>query len=149
MAYTEGQIYEGIASLSGGTDRFHRWIVVAPFGKTHIHSIDDPADLHCWPIAVLHTGLKTGTIRLVGEEPDHPMVQLQRAKEQFGVADSHLGLHGARLERMFELLRLAVANRAEYRHWAAGEIRALIDRGRHSTLELQARLAEVDSLLRQ
>ena len=61
----EGQIYEGTISLSGNDGLKRRWIVVSPFGKTHIHSIDDPTDLHCWPASLVQEGVHNGRMKLV------------------------------------------------------------------------------------
>ena len=46
MEFSEGQIYTGNISMSGGNHGPTRsWIVVSPFNKTHIHSIDEPLSL--------------------------------------------------------------------------------------------------------
>ncbi len=129
MELEEGQLLRGTVSISGGDDGpCATWIVVAPHGKYHIHSIDNPLDLHCWPVYSAVHGLESGSMELLEVEPDHPMVQLQRAKERHGVEDAHLGLQDQMLDRMLLLLEEAVDTSAPYAHFAAGEILALTRR---------------------
>lgn len=144
--FSEGDLYEGSVSLSGGDGLFRRWIVVSPFGRIHIHSIDDPLELHCWPISVLTQGLQEGKLRHIGAQPDHPLIRLQRRKEAAGIADAHLGLHGDDMERMFELLEMAAAEGIPYAPYAAGEIIAFTARAPFSDealSEIRARVHEV------
>lgn len=128
----EGQIYEGSISISGDQDISRTWIVVSPFGKTHIHSIDDPLDLHCWPAPLIEEGLRKGLISLVGEEPEHPMVRLQREKETMQIHDTHLGLDGERVNRMLDLLQNATERGADTAPYVAGEILSSLDRSNFS-----------------
>lgn len=133
----EGQIFEGTISMAGGVGPLRRWIVVAPSGKTHIHSIDDPVDLHCWPINAALAGLENGNLKLVGYEPDHPVLRLQRAKEALGVTDAHMGLNPASLNKMIDLLERAAMTGEAYTPYAAGEILALMPRTLYSEEEVQ------------
>ncbi|MDT8283368.1 MAG: hypothetical protein RQ982_11265, partial [Gammaproteobacteria bacterium] len=127
MKFTEGQIFKGNITMSGGNDGPTRsWIVVSPFNKTHIHSIDDPLDLRCWPLYSAQKGIEGGYLELIEIDLDHPVMQLQRAKEKFDLNDVHLGLQGESLGKMFQLLEQAVANDLSYAPYAAGEILAFI-----------------------
>jgi len=128
----EGQIYEGTISISGGNDIQRKWIVVSPFGKTHIHSIDNPLELHCWPAPLIEEGLKKGLLSLVGEDPTHPMVRLQRDKEAMQIHDTHLGLDGERVNRMLDLLQSATESGGETAPYVAGEILASLKRSNFS-----------------
>ncbi len=133
MKFKEGQILKGNITLSGGSDGpTMRWIVVSPFDKTHIHSIDDPLDLHCWPLFSAQEGIEGGYLELVETDTNHPVVQLQREKEKLGIHDAHMGLQGESLDNMFQLLEQAVANGLSYAPYAAGEILAFTDRVDHS-----------------
>lgn len=149
MNISEGQIYEGTVTIAGTPDdTLRRWIVVAPFGKTHIHSLGNPDGLHCWPISVIIGGLQQGTVKLVGEEPHHPILQLQRAKEAHDIVDTHLGLHGERLTKMLTLLRHAVDQNVPYAPQAAAEITALLDRTAHNAEQVAEIEQEVAALLK-
>lgn len=147
MQLEEGQIYEGDISLSGSEGPHRRWIVISPFGRTHIHSLDDPLHLHCWPLSALVDGLKAGRVKLVDTAPEHPLIQLQRRKEAAGLADVHLGLKGTAMERMFELLETAVTEDAPYVQHAAGEIIAFAARSLYSEAELETIQVRVEGLL--
>jgi len=138
MELKEGQIYEGHVSLSGAEGPMRRWIVVAPFNKTHIHSIDNPIELHCWPTSVIHQGIRTGRLKLLDTDPGHPVVRLQRAKEAFGIKDTHLGLRGESLNKMLGLLGVAVAMGEDYAPYIAGEILALIKSAPHTRARLES-----------
>lgn len=144
----EGQVYEGQVSLSGGEGPQRRWLVVAPFGKAHIHSIDDPAELHCWPLSVIHHGLAQGRMAYVEDRPDHPVLKLQRVKEARGLEDCHLGLRGEAVAAMLEILEEAVAAGAAYAPYAASELLALLDRTRYAEEDLAALAARITGLLR-
>lgn len=122
MELEEGQIYEGSLSISGGDGPFRRWLVVAPFGKMHIHCIDDPLDLHCWPASLVPPALAAGRLRYIGCDTDHPGVRAQRLKEALGVRDVHLSINGRQLERLLDALRTAVADGEELATYLAGEI---------------------------
>jgi hypothetical protein len=137
MDFSEGQIFKGNISMSGGDDGPTRsWIVVSPFNKTHIHSIDDPLDLHCWPLFSAQKGLEGGFLKLIKTDIRHPVVQLQRAKEKFNVSDVHLGLKGQSLVNMFKLLEHAVETCQPYAKHAAGEILAFMESANHSRQEV-------------
>jgi hypothetical protein len=128
MKLQEGQVYEGRISLTGGEGPLRRWLVVAPFGKTHIHSVDDPLETHCWPVTAISEGLAAGRVSLIGYDPDHPMIRLQRAKEACGIRDAALGLPRDMLEKMVALLKQALVEDREVALYAAGEIIELIQR---------------------
>ena len=147
MQLEEGQLYAGGVSLTGDDGPYHDWIVVSPFGRMHLHSIDDPLLLHCLPLNAAHRSLAAGGMRLVGSDPDHPVLQLQREKERRGIQDSHLGLHGEDLQGMLELLEEAVAARSPYAAYAAGEIRGLINTELCSAHEVERALARVEAAL--
>lgn len=122
MTLQEGQVYEGGISLSGGDGPFHRWIVVSPFGKTHIHSIDDPLNQHCWPATLIVQGIRSGRLRQTGYEPEHPAVLLQRVKESFGLRDTHLSLTDKTINGMIELIQDAAHKGMNYTPYAVGEL---------------------------
>ncbi len=147
MELEEGEIYEGAISLSGGEGPPHRWIVVAPFGKKHIHSIDDPAELHCWPLSVAQRGLEEGRLRYVGQEPGHPVLHLQRLKEAADIPDVHLGLHGEAVEKMLSLLEQAAEQGETHAPYAAAEIKAFIVRSSFPDQEMERLRERVDQLL--
>jgi hypothetical protein len=128
MELEEGQIYEGSLSISGGDGPFRRWLVVSPFGKTHIHCIDDPLDLHCWPASLIEPGIESGRLRYVGTDREHPGVRVQRLKETLGVRDVHLSIDERQLKRLLEALRSAVADDADYAPYLAGEILSAVAR---------------------
>lgn len=128
MELEEGQIYEGNLSISGGDGPFRRWLVVAPFGKIHIHCVDDPLDLHCWPASLLEPGIVSGRLRYVGTQPDHPGVRVQRVKESLGIRDVHLSINERQLERLLDALRTAVDEERDYAPYLAGEILSAITR---------------------
>jgi hypothetical protein len=138
MEFIEGQIYTGTITFSGGDDGpIRNWIVVSPFNKTHIHSIDDPLDLHCWPLFSAEKGLEGGYLKLVKTDPQHPVVQLQRTKEKLSISDVHMGLQGESLDKMLELLEQAVTTCESYAAYAAGEILAFMDRAYHNKQEAE------------
>lgn len=139
----EGQLYEAEVSLSGGEGPRRRWIVVAPHGKSHLHSVDDPLELHCWPLLPVLRGLESGRARLVGFEPDHPVVRLQRAKEALAVGDTHCGLKGEGMAKMLELLDRALAEGEPYYPFAAGEVLGLMAELLYTPLEVAAIRARV------
>jgi hypothetical protein len=122
MQLEEGQIYEGSISISGGDGPFRRLLVVSPFGKTHIHTIDAPLDLHCWPVTLVASGIESGRLRYIGMMPDHPAIEVQRLKEKLGVRDAHLGISERCLDVLVEALRAAVEAGKEYAPYLAGEI---------------------------
>lgn len=148
MELQEGQILEGTISISGGAGPLRRWIVVAPSGKTHIHSVDNPVELHCWPIHAALTGLENGKLKLIGYEPDHPVLRLQRAKEAIGVTDAHMGLNQASLDKMIDLLERAAMVGEAYTPYAAGEILALMPRALYSEEEVRAIERRVHDILK-
>jgi len=126
MHLEEGQIYEGDVSISGGPGPHRKWLVVAPFGRIHLHSLDDPLELHCLTMDAARSGIANGTLQLVDSAPEHPMLSLQREKERREIHDIHLGLSEPALESMYALLQEAVAENAPYAAHAAGEILALM-----------------------
>lgn len=128
MELEEGQIYEGALSISGGDGPFRRWLVVSPFGKTHIHCIDNPLDLHCWPASLVEPGIESGRLRYVGKDPEHPGIRVQRLKEALGVRDVHLSINDRQLDRLLDALRSAVAAEADYAPYLAGEILSAVAR---------------------
>jgi hypothetical protein len=132
MMIKEGQIYEGAISISGSDDVPRKWIVVSPFGKLHIHSIDNPLELHCWPAPLIEEGLKNGQVYLIGDEPEHPMVKLQREKEALELHDTHLGLDNDSANRMLDLLQTATENGTETAPYIAGEILSSLERSNFS-----------------
>ncbi|MEJ2345403.1 MAG: hypothetical protein P8090_08320 [Gammaproteobacteria bacterium] len=125
MPFEEGQIYQGNVSLSGSEGPERRWIVVTPEGKLHAHSIDDPLEMHCLTVDAMKRGLANGRLHLAGTDPQHPVLQLQREKQQRHIRDSHLGLSGRQLDSMLDLLDEASETNAPYALFAAGEILAL------------------------
>jgi hypothetical protein len=136
MQLEEGRIYEGGISLTGGDGPFRRWLVVAPFGKTHIHCIDDPLELRCWPVSLIGSGIKSGRLRYVGNMPDHPALQVQRIKEALDVRDAHLSISEYSLDRLLDALRSAVATGKDYAPYLAGEI---LSAAAHSALTKRPR----------
>lgn len=128
MDLQEGQVYEGSVSLMGEEGPLRHWLVIAPFGRLHIHSIDDPLELHCWPAATLELGLAGGRVRQVDSQPDHPVIRLQRLKEEMEIRDSDLGLSNENLHRMLQLLHRLFDEHSELAPYAAGEVFALMRR---------------------
>lgn len=128
MDLEEGQIYEGSVSLMGEEGPLRNWLVIAPFGKLHIHSIDDPLELHCWPAATLEMGVEAGRVRLVGQDSGHPVIRLQRMKEEMEIRDSDLGLSNENLHKMLRLLHRLFDEHSELAPYAAGEVFALMRR---------------------
>jgi hypothetical protein len=128
MDLEEGQIYEGSVSLMGEEGPLRNWLVIAPFGKLHIHSIDDPLELHCWPAATLEMGVDAGRVRLVGMDNEHPVIRLQRMKEAMEIRDSDLGLSNENLHKMLQLLHRLFDEHSELAPYAAGEVFALMRR---------------------
>ena len=145
MDLQEGQIYEGMISALGGKGPLQHWIIVKPFGKTHAHSIDNPLDLHCMPVAVSHKAIEAGTLRLVETTPDHPVIRLQREKERRNIQDAHMGLHGKDMLKMLDLLEAATAAGEDYAPYAAGEILALLSHSRHTKSEVTDIRARVEA----
>lgn len=125
MPLEEGQIYQGNVSLSGGEGPERRWIVVTPDGKLHAHSIDNPLEMHCLTVDAMRRGIENGRLHLAGTDSQHPVLQLQREKQQRHIRDSHLGLSGRQLDSMLNLLDDASETNAPYALFAAGEILAL------------------------
>ncbi|MCG6938720.1 MAG: hypothetical protein LJE83_11210 [Gammaproteobacteria bacterium] len=139
MEFKEGQIYKGNITISGGDHGPARnWIISPPFNKTRLMSIDDPLDLHCWPIDAARKGIQGDYLKLVYTDIDHPAVHLQRYKEKLGISDIHLGLYGEHLNKMTELLRLAAGEGRPYAPFVAGEILAFIKRALHSKEDVTA-----------
>ena len=128
MQLEEGQIYEGGISISGGDGPFRRWLVVSPFGKVHIHSVDDPLELHCWPATLVESGIESGRLRYVGGALDHPALAVQRIKERLGVRDAHLSISQHSLERLLDALRTATDAGEQYALYLAGEILSAVSR---------------------
>jgi len=128
MNLQEGQIYEGRISMTGADGPLHRWMVVAPYGRTHIHSVDDPLDTHCWPAIAVTEGLSAGRVKLVDYNPDHPAIRLQRTKEAWDIPDTALGLPRDKLEKMVALMKDALVTDREMGLYAAGEIIELMAR---------------------
>jgi hypothetical protein len=148
MNLLEGEIYEGEMSLMGEEGPLRRWLVVAPFGKLHIHSIDDPLELHCWPATTIELGLESGRVRLVGFEPDHPVIRLQRLKEENGIRDAELGLLNGNLAKMLALLQQLRDQNDELTPYAAGELYALLPRTPMSEAQLDSIKSQVAGVLR-
>lgn len=131
MQLEEGQVYEGGISISGDDGPFRRWLVVSPFGKTHIHCVDDPLDLHCWPVKLIEWGVESGRLSYVGKLSEHPAIQVQRVKEKLGVQDTHLSIPLSCIKLLIEALRAAVDSGEDYAVYLAGEI---ISSASHSAL---------------
>ena len=125
MQFREGEIYEGGISITGGEGPNRRWIVVAPFGKHYMQSVDAPGDIRCRPLHAAERGLSEGRLVLVGFEPEHPVLLLQRLKEHHQINDTHLGLRGENLRKMLRLLDSAAQVGESYAPYIAGEILSL------------------------
>lgn len=125
MRFREGEIYEGGISITGGEGPRRRWIVVAPFGKHYLQSVDTPGDIRCRPLHAATRGLAEGRLALVGFEPEHPVLLLQRLKEHHQINDTHLGLRGENLRKMLHLLDRAAHVGEAYAPFIAGEILSL------------------------
>jgi len=139
MEFKEGQVYKGNITISGGGHGPTRnWIIISPFNKSHLMSIDDPLDLHCRPIDAAIKGIAGEYLKLVYTDIHHPVVRLQRDKEKPGISDIHLGLYGECLKKMMELLRLAVGEGKPYAPFVAGDILAFIKRAPHSKEDVTA-----------
>lgn len=143
----EGQVYQGTIAPLGGDGPRRRWLVVAPFGKMHLHSIDDPTDLHCMPLTTALQGIADGRLKLVGRDLDHPALQLQRTKEQVNIRDTHLSLYGKALNDMLALLEYAVREEQPYAPYAAGEILALINDAIYTAPQVEAVRQHVHEIL--
>ena len=139
MDFKEGQIYRGDITLSGeGEGKTRDWIIISPFNKTHMHSINKPLKLHCWPLFAAQKGIEAGRLELIETDLQHPVVHLQREKEKLGIADIHMGLHGEPLEHMINLLGKATRENKSFAPYVAGEILAFMDRALHSKKEEKA-----------
>jgi hypothetical protein len=149
MTIEEAQILAGEVAAYGGIGPQQRWIVAAPFGKTHVRSIDDPTELQVMPLSIARTALADGRLRLLGRQPDHPAVRLQRIKENNKIHDTHMGLYGDNLARMLKLLRDAVAAGEDYAPYAAGEILAMLRAAQYRFDDTQQVRQEVDDLVRR
>ncbi|GAB6041804.1 hypothetical protein [Endothiovibrio diazotrophicus] len=125
MQFTEGEIYQGGISITGGEGTDRRWIVVAPFGKRHLQSIDAPTEIHYRPLHAAERGLREGRLERIGFEPQHPVLLLQRMKEEHQISDTHLGLRGENLEKMLHLLHSAAHVGESWAPFVAGEILSL------------------------
>lgn len=137
MHFKEGQIYNGNITISGGDHGpVMNWIIVSPFNKSHIQSIDDPLDIHCWPLDAARKGVEGDFLKLVDTNFQHPVVHLQRDKEKLGICDIHLGLHGEHLNKMLNLLTSAVREDKPYAPFVAGEILAFTRRALHSNSDI-------------
>lgn len=146
MEFSEGQIYKGNITISGGDHGPTKsWIVISPFNKTHIQSIDDPIDQHCWPLDAARKGIEGEYLKLVDTDVDHPLVHLQRDKEKLGIRDIYLGLHGENLSKMLELLKHAVHDGKPYAPFVAGEILTFIQRAVHTKKDV----AEIRKYVRE
>jgi len=148
MRISEGQIFEGAVTALGAEGPNMRWLVISPQGKIHAHSLGDPLDLHCMPIGILEQSLAQGKLSYVETHIDHPIIRLQRAKQEFGITDTHLGLHGKRLQKMLQLLEYSVENNFDYVPHLAGEILSLVARESLPKDELGNLHAKVSSLLK-
>ncbi len=133
----EGQIFEGPVSALGGEGPQMRWIVVSPHGRAHAHCLSDPLDLHCMPLGIMRQAIAEGRLSLVETRLDHPVLRLQRAKEELGLEDTHMGLHGHLLRQMLKLLETAAAQGADYAPYLAGEILALFAASRYTDAEAE------------
>lgn len=129
----EGQIYEGEISISGSIGPMRHWIVVAPFGKLRIHSIDNPIELHSWPLSLIHQHDAEGWLKLVRTDSNHPVVRLQRVKEVMGIADSHLGLSDESLKKMLTIIKQGALYGEDYIPYAVGEVLAFMELDGHSS----------------
>ena len=147
MELREGQVYEGMVSVSGEAGPLHRWIIVSPHGRTHAHSIDIPGELHCLSVATVLNSIENGRLKLVDYDPHHPVLELQRAKEAAGIRDAHLGLHGQSMEKMLGLLEEAVHEHLPYAPFAAGEILSLVNDAFYTHDEIEALTARVTALV--
>lgn len=148
MQLEEGQIYEGGISLSGGDGPYRRWLVVAPFGKTHIHSIDEPLELHCWPATLVEWGIESGRLTYVGKQSNHPALDVQRIKERLRVRDVHLSISEQSLGRLLDALRDALEMNADCAPYLAGEIFAAATHSALMTGRGEQIVAAVEGLLR-
>lgn len=101
------------------------------------------------PLGILTQAVREGRLRLTDTRADHPVLRLQHAKEQAGLVDTHLGLHGQQLDRMLDLLDQATAQGEDYRLYLAGEILALFAASRYSTAEVAAIRARVRAAIGQ
>jgi hypothetical protein len=139
MDFKEGQIYRGDITLSGeGEGKTRDWIIISPFNKIHMHSINNPLKLHCWPLFAAQKGLDAGRLELIETDLQHPVVHLQREKEKLGIPDIHMGLYGEPLEQMINLLGEATRKNKPFAPYMAGEILAFIDRALHSKKEVKS-----------
>ncbi len=146
MELQPGSIYEGSIGSFGHEGALSRWIVISPFGKTHCHSIDDPFQLHCMPLAIACKAVEEGSLTLLEHAPYHPVMELQREKERMGISDSHLGLSGAQLKKMLDLLHAAAANDQPYLSYAVGELLSFVTIRQSDDTRLQV-YAELETLL--
>lgn len=126
LPFEEGMIFEGEVGAFGFPGDLTRWITVAPFDKSELHSISDPYDLHCMPVVIASRAISEGRLTHVATDPYHPIVRLQRVKEFLDVRDTHLGAAGGNIEKMLELLGDAVRFGENYAPYAAGEILAML-----------------------
>lgn len=147
MELQEGQIYKGGISLMGDEGPYRSWLVVAPFGNLHIHSIDDPLDLHCWPAIAAEKGLANNRLKLVGAQPDHPVISLQRLKERHDIRDIDLGLSNENLDKMLRLLEQLLDDSSALAAYAAGEVMAMLRRSAFSVEHIASVEQQITSRL--
>lgn len=126
LPFEEGMIFEGEIGAFGLPSELTRWITVAPFDKSELHSISDPYELHCMPVVIASRAISDGQLTYVATDPCHPVVRLQRVKEFLDVRDTHLGAAGGNIEKMLDLLDEAVRLGENYAPYAAGEILAML-----------------------
>ena len=134
MEFREGEIFDGGLSITGGEGARRRWIVVAPFGKCHLQSIDVPSDIRHRPLHAAERGLHEGHLHWIGYDPEHPVLLLQRLKEERQISDTHLGLRGENLRKMLRLLDAAARSGDPCTPFVAGEILCL-----HNEIRLPSR----------
>ena len=146
MKLQPGDIYEGPITSFGHEGEQSRWIVISPFGKTHLHSIDNPFHLHCMPLAIAEQAVDEGRLKLVEQDANHPVMELQHEKERLGISDSHLGLRGEQLKKMLTLMRDAAEENRTYFPYAVGELLSFVNIHQNDTVRGYV-FSEIESVM--
>lgn len=146
MSLMEGQVFEGEVGSFGAEAPLQQWIVVSPFGKTCLHSITDSLEHRFMALATAQNAIEQGRLRYRSFDQDHPVVHLQRRKEQRDVRDTHMSADKLAVARMMALLDEAIKEGQDYAPFLAGEVLAMLERARYRYGDTAPLVEQVHSL---